>query len=82
MGSLNEAVNRAALKMLQSKGLDATEIISFESDSYEDGYCDTCAYTVYVVDITYASKNKVRNNYRYNGTFSSLINDLERYDVD
>lgn len=82
MGNLNEALNRAALKMLQAKGMDATEIISFESNSYQDGYCDTCAYTVYVVDITYASKNKAWNNYRYEGTFSGLIEDLSYYDVD
>ena len=69
----------ALLKYVQDKLLciDAVEVTDFEDHTVDRGYCETCSYTITIVEITYRDKQSYRlRQVEYEGSFSELITAL------
>lgn len=70
----------ALLVMVQKySDLEAVEVLDFEEDTIEGGYCSTCSYTETVVDVEYRREKGHRRTWRYSGGFADLIRDLDRF---
>jgi len=77
--SWKDGLNAALLKFLKEEmgKTDATEIVDFRPDRQERGYCDTCAYSVTVVEISYRTGGNQRTKtVEWEGEFSDLISRL------
>jgi hypothetical protein len=57
----------------------AVEVLDFEEETVEGGYCSTCAYTETVVDVEYRRQAGHRRTWRYSGGFADLIRDLDGF---
>lgn len=57
-------------------GRVVAEVTSFEDNTYEAGYCETCSYTQYEVTIYYKDGAGRPTYYEYDGRFSELLNEL------
>lgn len=74
---LNAQFNAAVIRFLMTQGvIDVVEVLSWYEDHYTEGYCETCAYDEWTVDITYRTAAGDRKTYTYDGRFSDLLNKL------
>lgn len=58
---------------------DRIEVVSFYDYQEETGYCDTCTYMEYFVDITWKDLGDTDSRwqvYKYEGSFSDLLDDI------
>lgn len=54
----------------------AVAVLSWEDDTENDGYCETCWYEYAVVNITYSDGSEFNREYQYRGSFAELIRQL------
>ena len=64
---------------------EVLEVTGMESGSHISGGCETCAYTVYDVELTYRTPDDPYSwgrTYTYEGKFSDLLDQLLEQEVD
>lgn len=52
--TVQDSMNEWGREFLRKKGYEVADdaVITFEEDSYDIGYCETCSYDVYEVDVS------------------------------
>lgn len=75
----NFDIKPVVAQWLRNKGKSVYDVISFVEELYTGGYCETCYYEEWNVEITYHDNNGGLNiqTYVYEGKFSNLILELE-----
>jgi len=77
MSKFKIVFDNALARFIEKNTLETVkEIIDYEEDTYNDGFCSTCSYERTDVDITYKNATGVTSTYSYRGNFSDLINEL------
>lgn len=66
---------------LKGLGKDVEQVIEYDEEHRYGGYCETCSYDEYVVEITYLNSKNKRYYYTFYGTLGSLIRELENVEV-
>lgn len=76
--SWKEGFSAALLKFVREDlgKADATEVTNFDSTTQERGNCDTCGYTVTVIEITYRTADRGGLMAEWEGDFGELIRRL------
>lgn len=77
--SFEDAIKASMASLLQSYGIDAVRVNSYEEEERMDGFCDTCYYEWTVVVINYIDSKGVIADYNFRGDFGDLINELTAY---
>lgn len=54
----------------------AVEIIDYDDDTRDDGYCETCYYEYTVLEITYKAEDGETRKFVYGEDFGGLIDTL------
>lgn len=84
--SWNDTFNEALAKLIErhegydGKTVKVAEILSYQEDTYDSGFCETCSYTETVIDVYYKDDAGDTQKYRYFGKFAYLIQDLTSED--
>jgi hypothetical protein len=59
---------------------DAAEVIDWEQETEQGGYCDSCYYEEIVVEITYRTVAGEKSEYKYYGNMVNLMQTLASYE--
>lgn len=80
--NLSEAFRESVLALLHQSGhKDAAEVISWKEQHNQGGYCETCSFEYWTVDIVWRDAAGNEDTYEYSGTFGELLNGLLRAEV-
>lgn len=75
--SLSTEFKKAVIRYLHASGhAEAEEVVSWYEDHWQEGYCETCAYEEWSVDITYRKADGSKATYTYDGRFADLLEKL------
>jgi hypothetical protein len=74
--SVDEAICNALLAMLRNRGIHAVRVTGYKEEKLYGGYCETCYYEQYVVEIYYLTETGVFKEYEYDGQFADLLREL------
>lgn len=74
--SWKEGFGEALFRFLKDRADDAIQLIDYETDTEDRGYCETCSYSVTIVRFTYRDRDDRIKYYEWEGNFPELISAL------
>lgn len=80
MSKLTEAFEAALIHMIADvDGREVRSIEEYEEDIEYSGGCETCYFEWTIIRVVYIDTEGTSREFRYSGSFGSLIEDLDRY---
>lgn len=76
MANFEEALHAAMAKFLRKRDKDAQTVTSYEQNTRNIGYCDTCSYEVTEVNIWFLDSKNQNQSYSYSGDLGGLMREL------
>lgn len=75
--TISENLLEAMLKLVQQRHPEAEIVTDYDENLYQDGGCESCAYSTWEVDIFYRRVDGTSGIFTYDGRFSRLIKTLD-----